>query len=485
MAVIIPSIPRFPNPPGTRTPSAPSSSLSRALFLDLLGIDEAEVHPAVIGDPAVVEGLVEALVGVGQIDVFSDDRDRHLMGGVERPFDHVLPRPEVGPAGPDVQEVDDLLIHPLAVIDQRNLVDAGDVLGGEDRRHLHIAEEGDLGLDRVGEKVLRPAEKDVRLDADLPEGLDAVLRRFRLDLARRLDEGDPGQVDEDRVLPPDLVAELADRLQEGKALDVAHGAADLDDRHIEAVGGLLDVILDLVRDVGDHLNGLSQVVAPPLLGNHREIDLPRREVVPLAHPGTGKALVVAEVEVGLRAVVGHEDLAVLEGAHRPRIDVDVGVELLVGHPEASALQNGRDGRRRQPLAEGGENAARHKYEFRLHGCSLFRFAPAVPGRGNAEAQSSALICPRSPDLPGDHLDRFAQKNAEGDLPETTVVPRQVEFLDEIPDIVDPLAQEIFPLLYRERLVKRHMDQQEMPDLFSSPSSGMITTEAPSDLPCPT
>ena len=239
--------------------------LSQPLLFDLLGIDEAEVHPAVVGDPAVVEGLVQTLVGVGQVDVLPHDRDRHLMGGVEELVHHILPRLEVGLAGPDVQEFDDLLIHPLPVEDERNLVDAGHVLGGEDRRHLHVAEEGDLGLDLVGEKVLRPAEEDVRLDADLPEGLDAVLRRFRLHLARRLDEGDPGQVDEDRVLPPDLVAELADRLEEGEALDVAHGAADLDDRHIEAVGGLFDVILDLVRDVGDHLDGLcpgSRPAAP-------------------------------------------------------------------------------------------------------------------------------------------------------------------------------------------------------------------------------
>ena len=41
----------------------------------------------------------------------------------------------------------------------------------------------------------------------------------------------------------------------------------------------------------------------------------------------GEALVVTEVQVGLAAVVGDEDLAVLEGAHRPRIDVDVRVEL--------------------------------------------------------------------------------------------------------------------------------------------------------------
>ena len=41
-----------------------------------------------------------------------------------------------------------------------------------------------------------------------------------------------------------------------------------------------------------------------------------------------EALVVADVEVGLGAVLGHEHLAVLERAHRARVDVQVRVELL-------------------------------------------------------------------------------------------------------------------------------------------------------------
>ena len=289
---------------------------------------------------------------------------------VEKFIHHILPRLEVGLAGPDVEQLDDLLIHPLLVEDEGNLVDARHILGGEDRLHLHIAEERDLRLDVVGQEVLGPAQEDVGLDADLPEGLDAVLGRFRLHLPRRLDEGDPGQVDEDRIFPAYLVAELADRFEERLALDVAHRPADLHDRHIEALGGLADVLLDLVRDVGNHLDRLSQVVAPPLLGDHGEVDLTRREVVPLPHPRAGEPLVVAEVEIGLRAVVGHEHLAVLEGAHRPRIDVDIGVELLIGHPEPPALEDGRDGCSRKPLPEGGEDAARDEYEFCLHDDSL-------------------------------------------------------------------------------------------------------------------
>jgi hypothetical protein len=48
-------------------------------------------------------------------------------------------------------------------------------------------------------------------------------------------------------------------------------------------------------------------------------------------PSAGEALVVAEIEIGLRAVVGHEDLAVLIRAHRARIDVEIGVELAKPH----------------------------------------------------------------------------------------------------------------------------------------------------------
>ena len=76
----------------------------------------------------------------------------------------------------------------------------------------------------------------------------------------------------------------------------------------------------------------------------------------LAEP-PGEALVVAEVEVGLGAVVGDEDLAVLVGAHRPRIDVEVGVELAQPDLVAARLQERAERRRCETLAEGGDHAA--------------------------------------------------------------------------------------------------------------------------------
>ena len=65
------------------------------------------------------------------------------------------------------------------------------------------------------------------------------------------------------------------------------------------------------------LHGRAEVLSAPLLRDDRFVDLAGREVVLPRHPRRGEALVVAEVEVGLGAVVGDEDLAVLVGAHRP------------------------------------------------------------------------------------------------------------------------------------------------------------------------
>ena len=101
-----------------------------------------------------------------------------------------------------------------------------------------------------------------------------------------------------------------------------------------------DARLDLVGDVRNDLHGPAQVLAAPLLLDDRQVDLAGGDVVEPRHPLREEALVVAEVEVGLGAVVGDEHLAVLLRVHRARIDVEVRVELLDGdlEPRASSSE---------------------------------------------------------------------------------------------------------------------------------------------------
>ena len=193
-----------------------------------------------------------------------------------------------------------------------------DVLGGDDRFLVHVAEERDLPLDVVVEEAIRAAEQDVGLDADRAQVADAVLRRLGLQLAGGADERHQREVDVERVLAADVLPQLADRLDERQALDVADRAADLDEDDVDVLRDRADAVLDLVGDVRDDLHGAAEVVAAPLLLDHRQVDLAGGPVVVAGRHLVGEALVVAQIEVGLGAVVGHVDLAVLVRAHRAR-----------------------------------------------------------------------------------------------------------------------------------------------------------------------
>ena len=67
-----------------------------------------------------------------------------------------------------------------------------------------------------------------------------------------------------RLLAAEIVAELADRLDERQRFDVADGAADLAQHEIEVVGIGRRELLDRVGDVRDDLDGGAEIVAAPL-----------------------------------------------------------------------------------------------------------------------------------------------------------------------------------------------------------------------------
>jgi hypothetical protein len=78
---------------------------------------------------------------------------------------------------------------------------------------------------------------------------------------------------------------------------------------------------------------------------------------------SSKALVVPEVEIGLAAVVGDEDLSVLTRVHGARVDVDVRVELAHGDPEATTFEQPAERGGSEALAEGAGNAPRDEDEL--------------------------------------------------------------------------------------------------------------------------
>ena len=214
----------------------------------------------------------------------------------------------------------------------------------------HISEI--LRLMLVGHLAVGAQHDRVGLDTDVAQRRHRVLGGLGLQLARGPDVGQQRDVQEEDVVAADLVADLADGLEERQRLDVADRAADLGDDDVDlGTGHTADARLDLVGDVRDDLHGVAEVLAASLLGDHLRVDLAGRDVGRPVQVDVEEALVVADVEVGLGAVVGDEDLAVLERVHRAGIDVEVRIQLLHRHAETARLQQVAEGGGREPLAE--------------------------------------------------------------------------------------------------------------------------------------
>ncbi|MBA7658470.1 hypothetical protein ES703_66425 [subsurface metagenome] len=227
-----------------------------------------------------------------------------------------------------------LAVKALLLQNQGNLIYAFHVGGLEDVLRENIGEQGELGPYLIGEVMVfhGAADQNVGLQADLPQALDAVLGGFGLQFVALGNERHQGQVHDEVILPAHFQAELADSLPEGLTLDVAHRAAHLADDQIESAPGIhqLDPPLDLISDVGYYLNGLAQVVAPALPVEDLPVDLAGSGVVEQGHVNVDEALVVAQVQVSLGAVVQDENLSVLVGIHGARVHVQVGVQLQGG-----------------------------------------------------------------------------------------------------------------------------------------------------------
>src|SRR5699024_7944939 len=190
-----------------------------------------------------------------------------------------------------------------------------------------------------------------------------MLGRLGFEFAGGRQVGHQRDVQEETVVPADVVANLPGGFQKRLGFDIAYGATDFGDHHVGPVPVLVgfahrqDPVFDLVGDVRDDLHRVAEVLASPFLGDHGGVDLSGGHVGRAGQVAIQEALVVPDVEVGLGTVLGDEDLTVLERVHRPRVHVEVRVELLHRDLQTAGDQQLSEAAGSQPLAQRGGDTA--------------------------------------------------------------------------------------------------------------------------------
>src|SRR5690606_27701216 len=120
-------------------------------------------------------------------------------------------------------------------------------------------------------------------------------------------------------------------------------------------------LLDGVGDMRNHLHRPAEIVAPALARDDVLIDAAGGDVVAARRGHAREPLVMTEIEVGFRPVVGDIDLAMLDRGHGSRIHVQIGVEFPQTHGKAPGLEKRAQSRGCETLSEGGNHAAGDEY----------------------------------------------------------------------------------------------------------------------------
>ena len=323
------------------------------------------------------------LVGVAYRNILADERDAASLLGLGRLPDESVPdgvlhRPDV-----EVELPQDLLVQPLlAQLPRHCIYRVCDVLLLDDALALHVAEHRELLHVLLRYRHLRAADENVGDDADVAEHSDGMLRRLCLELSRRLEVWNERKMHEAGVLRPLLEAELPRRLKKRQRLYVARDSSDFAENNVGQIplakaaarARKANRRFYLVSYVRHYLHRSAEVAARTLAREDCGVDAARGEIARLCARNVRKALVVAEVEVGLRAVVRHEDFAVLIWRHRPWIDIEIRVELLHEDLVSAALEEQRQRRGGYSLSKGAHYPAGDEDVFDLlfHGCCLCR-----------------------------------------------------------------------------------------------------------------
>ena len=271
--------------------------------------------------------------------------------------------------------LDEVGIKSLAMQRQRHVVDGGYVSALDDGVAVDVAHERNLRLDPFGQRTIGAQHQSIRRDANRPQCTDGVLRRLRFEFTGSRQERNERHVDKSDVRASEVVAHLASRLEERLRFDVADGTADFSDDNVRTIPVLIRLsltthhILDLIRDMRNNLNGIAQILTTTFLGDNRGVHLARRRICSARQVHIQEAFVVADIEVGFRAVFSHENFAVLKRVHRAGIDVDVGIELLHDHMQSPRTKESSQAGGGQALAQRGHNATRDK---NMLGHGIFR-----------------------------------------------------------------------------------------------------------------
>ena len=326
----------------------------------IVGLDPLDMNAGAMIDAAVLERLDDGEIRVVQLNILAHQRDGYFALRLLEAIDQPRPVGQIGRTLFHMKRLAHLVGEALLFEHQRHLIQRFRVEILDDIARGHVAEAGQLFAHPLRDGKIAAADQHTGLDAHGLQRLDRVLRGLGFQLLAALEVGNQRNMNKQHVVAIIFPLELTNCLDEGLALDIADGTADLGDNDVAILSDAMELVLDFVGNVGNDLHRAAIISAAALAVQNGIEDLAGGHRAVARQIFVDEALIVAQIEVGFHAVLGDEHLTVLIGVHRAGIDVQVRIKLLQNDRIAARLEQSSERRRRDALAQRRRHAPGHK-----------------------------------------------------------------------------------------------------------------------------
>ena len=111
-----------------------------------------EPHFQLMGQAPVVQGLIEALIGVLVLDIFAHDTDIYRVNRIADFQDHAFPEAQIRLFFRNIQKSDDGIVQTFTVQNQGNLINIVNIKRRNNNIFRNVAEQGDFSLQLFGKQ---------------------------------------------------------------------------------------------------------------------------------------------------------------------------------------------------------------------------------------------------------------------------------------------------------------------------------------------
>ena len=298
--------------------------------LDLLGIYPVNLYSSIIGNTCMVESFSYRNISIWQLYILTNYSHLYLLLRILNLVDHLSPVLHIYRTVIHTQLLQNNAIQAFLLHHQRNLINGISSQILNNSLFLYIAEQSQLLLHILGQRLLSTAYQNIWLNTNAPQFLYTVLGWLSLKLASGRDIRNQSNMNVQYIVTANFLLDLANSLHKWQGLNITYSTTDFGNNYICTIAGshIINTLLNLIGDMRNNLDSLAQIITTALLVKNIPINLTSGNIRAFGQININETLIMAQIQISLSTIISNENLAMLIRAHSTWININIWIKLL-------------------------------------------------------------------------------------------------------------------------------------------------------------